>query len=327
MSRTPAYHKRPWKPEEDAILARAVGKYGCPDKVTSRDPAQKKPGALQWSQIAAMVPNRVAKQCRERWRNHLDPAVSREEWTPEEEAILQQRYVEFGGKWSEISKDMPGRPDNACKNQWNKLNGKGRYVMPADKKPKPPTPGPTKRSHHKKPSGTTPRKHRKVVGKTDGEQGSLVLKVPLHHSDLSETETEAGGDLSYRNERDYFSDESDNTQVGSKYREEYYDVQASLAEARARGGLREESELTGYGTGTTPLEGFSLGQHGDGSDSQPPDEIPASGDGHLPAPFAWTDPQLPVEEPVSTVRPRLIRLMSACCAPSLMHARRGAAVC
>lgn len=113
MSRTPAYHKRPWKTDEDATLTKAVMKYGCPDKANARDPKDKKPGALQWSNIAGMVPNRVAKQCRERWRNHLDPAVSRLDWTPEEEDILQRRYIQFNGKWSEISKDMPGRPDNA----------------------------------------------------------------------------------------------------------------------------------------------------------------------------------------------------------------------
>ena len=116
MARQPAYHKRPWKPEEDAILAEAVAKFGCPDKVTSRDPAAKKPGALQWSQIAAVVPNRVAKQCRERWRNHLDPSVSRQPWTEEENEMLLQRYEKYGSSWAEIASGMTGRPDNGCAN-------------------------------------------------------------------------------------------------------------------------------------------------------------------------------------------------------------------
>lgn len=330
MARQPAYHKRPWKPEEDAILAEAVAKYGCPDKVTSRDPAAKKPGALQWSQIAAMVPNRVAKQCRERWRNHLDPAVSREDWTPQEEQILLQRYITFNGKWSEISKDMPGRPDNACKNQWNKLNGKGRYVIPAGKK-KPPATGVAKRSHHKKTPSTVPRKRNKLLeGQADDREKPLVLKVPQvgagntskPHSGL---ETGTRGNLRYQQDRNFYSGDSEATQVGRscddymQYRVQDHDVQASLGEARARGGIRQESELTTYSTDTTPLDGFSFAQDIDAGH----DEIPASGDGHVPPPFAWTDPQLPVEEPVSTVRPRrsLFSLVLVTCAPSAPCAR------
>ena len=304
MARQPAYHKRPWKPEEDAILAEAVAKFGCPDKVTSRDPAAKKPGALQWSQIAAVVPNRVAKQCRERWRNHLDPAVSREDWTPEEEATLLQRYIQFNGKWSEISKDMPGRPDNACKNQWNKLNGKGRYVIPAGKK-KPPATGVMKRSHHKKsPPGTVPRKRGKFFGKPEEDDMETPegLKVPLVSSATTpqahaDPGAEMAGNLRYQQDRDYYSGDSEATQVGrssedySHYREQHYDVEDDESD-------ESDEELTGFGTGTSSLEGFTLGQESDSGH----DEIPASGDGHVPAPFAWTDPQLPVEEPASTVR-------------------------
>lgn len=321
MARQPAYHKRPWKPEEDAILAEAVAKFGCPDKVTSRDPAAKKPGALQWSQIAAVVPNRVAKQCRERWRNHLDPAVSREDWSPEEEATLLQRYIQFNGKWSEISKDMPGRPDNACKNQWNKLNGKGRYVIPAGKK-KPPATGVMKRSHHKKSlPGTLPRKRSKfVVGKTEENdmETPVGLKVLLVSSGTTpQAHSELAGDLRYQQDRDYYSGDSEATQVGrssedySQYREQHYDVEDDESD-------ESDEELTGFGTGTSSLEGFRLGQETDSGH----DEIPASGDGHVPAPFAWTDPQLPVEEPVSTVRQigcfrPLPRPSSLLCAPLL----------
>jgi hypothetical protein len=169
-----------------------------------------------------------------------------------------------------------------------------------------------KRSHHKKMPSTVPRKRNKFLGAQAEElEKPLVLQVPLVGSGLtsqahSELQTEIHDNLRYQRDRNVYSLDPEATQVGrssedyTQYREQQYDVQASLTEARARGGSRQESELAGYSTGTTSLQCFSFGQdieavHG---------EIPASGDGHVPAPFAWTDPQLPVEEPVSTVRQR-----------------------
>jgi len=41
-------------------------------------------GARKWAHIAQQLPRRNGKQCRERWHNHLDPSICREEWTPGE---------------------------------------------------------------------------------------------------------------------------------------------------------------------------------------------------------------------------------------------------
>jgi hypothetical protein len=41
-------------------------------------------GARKWAHIAQQLPRRNGKQCRERWHNHLDPSIRREEWTAEE---------------------------------------------------------------------------------------------------------------------------------------------------------------------------------------------------------------------------------------------------
>jgi hypothetical protein len=40
-------------------------------------------GANKWSQIAKNIPGRLGKQCRERWYNHLSPAINRADWTAE----------------------------------------------------------------------------------------------------------------------------------------------------------------------------------------------------------------------------------------------------
>ena len=60
--------KGPWSPEDDARVAELVGQIG----------------AKKWSCIAAQLPGRTGKQCRERWHNHLNPHISKVPWTEHE---------------------------------------------------------------------------------------------------------------------------------------------------------------------------------------------------------------------------------------------------
>lgn len=47
-------------------------------------------GIKHWGKIAAALPTRTGKQCRERWHNQLDPAINKGGWSALEEEVRNE---------------------------------------------------------------------------------------------------------------------------------------------------------------------------------------------------------------------------------------------
>lgn len=93
----------PWTTNENDRLTGLVNQYT----------AQR--AQIHWVEIARAHGTRDAKQCRERWDNHLKPGLNREKITEGEGQKLLQWVAEHGKHWAPLGRRF-NRPENMVKN-------------------------------------------------------------------------------------------------------------------------------------------------------------------------------------------------------------------
>ena len=91
-----------------------------------------------WEKVAQDLPDRTARQCRDRWLNYLSPNIRKDPWLWSEDKLLVAKINEMGTHWSNIAKYFVGRSDNHIKNRWySYLKSRvtqcadGKYVLDA----------------------------------------------------------------------------------------------------------------------------------------------------------------------------------------------------
>ncbi|CAM9650916.1 unnamed protein product [Chrysoparadoxa australica] len=110
----PGLVKGPWTVEEDSQLIALVDG-----------------GFKNWGQLASRMEGRTSKQCRERWRHHLDPSINRGEWSAEEDKMVYEIHMKVGNRWSQIAQLLPGRTENAIKHRFKALERQRVVVQSA----------------------------------------------------------------------------------------------------------------------------------------------------------------------------------------------------
>jgi hypothetical protein len=98
--------------QEDVILEQLVERFGF----------------SSWDVIAAQLPGRSSRQCRERWFTYLAPEINRTPWSTDEDALLFDLMQIHGTKWGAIAGFFCNRTQNNVKNRSNTIVRKARAL-------------------------------------------------------------------------------------------------------------------------------------------------------------------------------------------------------
>jgi hypothetical protein len=93
--------KLKFTPDEDRLLLQLVNEHGT----------------KSWQHIAALMPKRNTRQCRERYNNYLSPVLRHQKWTRQGDALLVRMVAEYHSKWNMMAKSFNNRSDIEIRNR------------------------------------------------------------------------------------------------------------------------------------------------------------------------------------------------------------------
>jgi hypothetical protein len=98
---------RSWSQDNDVRLLAGLFRYGLGD----------------WKNIAEFVgAGKTGSQCSQRWSRALNPALSKEQWTEEEDGDLWDGVITHGQhSWAKVAKRVQSRSDVQCRYRFDQL--------------------------------------------------------------------------------------------------------------------------------------------------------------------------------------------------------------
>jgi hypothetical protein len=115
-----------FRPDEDAQLRQLVMFFG--------DEA--------WASIAAHLPGRNPRQCRDRWHHYLCNGPAQCVWSAPEDRLLFQQVHAIGPKWRELAAFFPGKTEIQIKTRWMQAFAPWCVLHRPQKAPRPAHPPP-----------------------------------------------------------------------------------------------------------------------------------------------------------------------------------------
>jgi hypothetical protein len=95
-------------------------------------------GEGSWTDIAIRMPlGFSSRQCRERWRNYVNPSLHNQNWTDEDDRKLIDEFARRGSRWATIAEAFPGRSGNTVRNRYFLLKRKKDRQQKAAELPQP----------------------------------------------------------------------------------------------------------------------------------------------------------------------------------------------
>ncbi|XP_062221333.1 transcription factor CSA-like [Phragmites australis] len=101
-----------WTPQEDARLENLAREHGF----------------RHWRGVAARMPGRSSRQCRDRWRHHLARDVYHRPFTAQDDDDLARLYLRHAGRWKDISRAVHGRTSRVMRRRWKELGGSDAFL-------------------------------------------------------------------------------------------------------------------------------------------------------------------------------------------------------